>query len=164
MSGDDEGLAVLARDAGERLLMRGRRLITAESCTGGWIAKVMTDVPGSTRWFEHGVVSYSNSAKSRLLGVDEALLQQHGAVSEAVVRAMARGAVVGTAERVAVAVTGVAGPDGGTAEKPVGLVWLAWADSAGRAASYRGRFDGDRAAVRRQSVVAALQGLCTFLG
>lgn len=164
MAGDDEGLAVLARDAGQRLLMRGQRLIAAESCTGGWIAKVMTDVAGSSRWFEHGLVTYSNTAKTRLLGVDEALLERHGAVSEEVARAMARGAVAGTADRVAVAVTGVAGPDGGTPDKPVGLVWLAWADSAGRGASYRARFDGDRAAVRRQSVVAALQGLCTFLG
>ncbi|PWG62431.1 CinA family protein [Spiribacter halobius] len=163
MTADDEGLVVLARDAGQRLRMAGLRLVTAESCTGGWIAKTVTDVPGSSRWFEHGLVTYSNEAKTRLLGVEPALLSEHGAVSDAVARAMARGAVAGAADTVAVAVTGVAGPEGGTPDKPVGLVWLAWADGAGRVASYCGRFEGDRMAVRRQSVVAALQGLCTFL-
>lgn len=163
MSAEEQGLAVLARDAGQRLRMRGLRLVTAESCTGGWIAKVVTDVPGSSRWFEHGLVTYSNAAKTRLLGVAPALIAEHGAVSDAVARAMAQGAVAGAPETVAVSVTGVAGPDGGTPEKPVGLVWLAWADDHGRIASYCGCFDGDREAVRRQSVVAALQGLCTFL-
>jgi nicotinamide-nucleotide amidase len=152
----------LAVRAGRHLLKRGRRLATAESCTGGWIAKAITDVPGSSQWFEAAYVTYSNAAKRRTLGVKTRTLARHGAVSEAVVREMARGAVRASGAQVAVAVSGVAGPDGGTPEKPVGLVWLCWARRRGRATQLetrRVRLPGNRAAVRSKTVALALQGL-----
>jgi nicotinamide-nucleotide amidase len=147
---------------GERLQAGRETLATAESCTGGWIAKALTDVAGSSAWFGWGVVTYSNEAKQSLLGVPAAVLEIHGAVSEPVVRAMAEGALAASGAGHAVAVSGVAGPDGGTADKPVGTVWFAWARRAAdgpRVRSAVHRFDGDRAAVRRQSVRAALEGV-----
>ena len=146
----------------DRLLGRGLWLATAESCTGGWIAKVLTDAPGSSGWFDRGLVTYSNRAKQELLGVPGPLLDDHGAVSGPVVAAMARGLRECAGVDVTVAVSGVAGPTGGTAEKPVGTVWFAWDDGASRTECLR--FDGDREAVRRQAVVRALRGLLDVLG
>ena len=152
-------VAILA----DGLRARGWRIATAESCTGGRIAGHCTDLAGSSDWFERGFVSYSNASKTALLGVDAALIEAQGAVSEAVALAMAEGALRLSQADLAVAVTGVAGPGGGTAAKPVGTVWLAWAwrDAAGLVCTLaqHQRFDGDRAAVRLASVAAALQGL-----
>ncbi len=137
------------------LLQHGARVATAESCTGGWIAKTLTDIPGSSEWFEYGFVSYSNKAKTDLLSVDPALIEKHGAVSEAVAVAMAFGATERSGAEFAVAVTGIAGPDGGTADKPVGTVWFAWrcGDSTTTQCKV---FEGDRDTVRRQTVTHAL--------
>jgi nicotinamide-nucleotide amidase len=144
------------------LLKSGWMMATAESCTGGMIAANCTDLSGSSAWFERGFVTYSNAAKTEQLGVDAALIAQHGAVSEPVVRAMAQGAVAHSHAQVAVAVTGVAGPTGGSAEKPVGTVWFGWATPAGVVSEMR-RFDGDRAAVRQATVQHALQRLAVLL-
>lgn len=152
---------LLARLA-DRLRARGWRLATAESCTGGLIAARCTDLAGSSDWFECGVVSYSNAAKTEWLGVDAALIAREGAVSEAVARAMVTGALDRSAADVAVAVTGIAGPGGGSSAKPVGTVWLAWGRRHGAQVTVDARcehFDGDRAAVRRSTVRCALQGL-----
>jgi nicotinamide-nucleotide amidase len=137
---------------------KGWLMATAESCTGGMIAAACTDLAGSSNWFDRGFVSYSNEAKTDMLGVDAALISRHGAVSEAVARAMVRGAISHSRAQAAVAVTGVAGPSGGSAAKPVGTVWFAWATPAGIVSEMR-RFDGDRAAVRQATVHHALQGL-----
>ena len=152
----------LAVAVGEALLRRGARVATAESCTGGWIAKVCTDIAGSSAWFERGWVTYSNAAKQQDLGVSTALLDSHGAVSEPVVLAMALGALERSGAEFAVAVSGVAGPAGGTAAKPVGTVWTAWAwrnEGAVESRAERSQFPGDREAIRRQTVVFALEGL-----
>ena len=152
----------LARETGRRLAETGGRLATAESCTGGAIAQAVTSVPGSSAWFERGFVTYSNAAKEEMLGVRSETLERFGAVSEETAIEMARGALRRSHATVAVAVTGVAGPAGGTAAKPVGLVCFAWA-SAGETRSESRRFDGDRAAVRRQAVERALQGVMALL-
>ena len=144
------------------LLAQGRFLATAESCTGGMIAAACTDLAGSSAWFERGFVTYSNAAKTELLGVDAALIAQHGAVSEVVARAMAFGAVRHSQAQVAVAVTGVAGPTGGSADKPVGTVWFGFA-LPGQLVSEVRLFSGDRAAVRGQTVAHAVQRLCQLL-
>lgn len=146
-----------------RLLMQnGWMMATAESCTGGLIAASCTDLAGSSNWFERGFVTYSNAAKSELLGVDPALINTHGAVSDAVVRAMAKGALAHAHAQVAVAVTGVAGPGGGSAEKPVGTVWLAWATPMGVVSEMQ-HFAGDRAAVRQATVDHALTKLTELI-
>lgn len=137
-------------------------MATAESCTGGMIAAACTDLSGSSAWFERGFVTYSNEAKTELLGVDPALIQMHGAVSEPVARAMVLGAVARSHARVAVAVTGVAGPTGGSADKPVGTVWFGFATPDGVETEMR-RFDGDRAAVRGATVQHALMRLLELL-
>lgn len=137
-------------------------LATAESCTGGMIAAACTDLAGSSAWFERGFVTYSNAAKTELLGVDAALIAQHGAVSEAVVRAMAAGALAHSHAQVAVAVTGVAGPSGGSADKPVGTVWFGFALD-GQVHTQCQLFPGDRAAVRAATVQHALQQLVALL-
>jgi nicotinamide-nucleotide amidase len=158
----DEDLARLAARVGRRLLGSRRRVVTAESCTGGWIAKALTDVAGSSQWFTEGFVTYSNESKVSRLGVPRSVLRKHGAVSEPVARAMAAGALQRTAANLAVAVTGIAGPDGGVPGKPVGTVWLAWAVRRGRrnhVAVQLKHFRGDREAVRRKTVYAALHGL-----
>ena len=134
----------------------GRLLATAESCTGGGIAAACTDRAGSSAWFDRGFVTYSNDAKREMLGVPEALLAAHGAVSEAVAIAMAEGAVARSRADVAVAVTGIAGPSGGSAGKPVGTVWIATAGRGGTARAAHHRFAGDRRAVREATVAAAL--------
>lgn len=158
----DDPLRALAGRVAGLCRARGLQLATAESCTGGWIAKVLTDLPGSSAWFGTGLVTYSNAAKTALLDVPPALLLEHGAVSEAVVRRMASGLLARTGADLGVAVSGIAGPDGGTADKPVGLVWLAWGAREAGAVHVRSavrRFDGDREAVRRAAVAAALEGL-----
>jgi nicotinamide-nucleotide amidase len=159
----DVELEQMAGSVGARLAAKHVTLVTAESCTGGWIAKACTDVPGSSDWFGGGVVAYANALKTGLLGVPGSLLAEQGAVSEPVVRAMAVGALQGTSATVAVAVSGVAGPAGGTTSKPVGTVWLAWAwreaDGSFRIESQREQFAGNREAVRRQTVYRALQRL-----
>ncbi len=149
--------ALVARLA-EGLVAREALLVTAESCTGGWIAKVCTDRAGSSAWFDRGVVTYSNAAKHELLGVPEALIAQHGAVSRPVVEAMATGALTRSAARYSVAVSGIAGPSGGTPDKPVGTVWLAWGTPVGVSAVCA-HFSGDREQVRAATVAAALRGL-----
>lgn len=141
------------------LLGRGLSLVTAESCTGGWIAKRITDLPGSSAWFDRGFVTYSNSAKVEMLGVSEQTLCNHGAVSAETVREMAVGALHHSHADVAVAVSGVAGPDGGTTDKPVGLVWLAWCRRDEEPQAERYQFEGDRESVRGQAVEVALRGL-----
>ena len=146
----------------EILQKKGWMMATAESCTGGLIAGACTDLSGSSAWFERGFVTYSNAAKSELLGVDAALIEAHGAVSEAVARAMAAGALARSRAQVSVAVTGVAGPTGGSADKPVGTVWFGWATPAGVFPEHR-RFDGNRAAVRQATVAHALAGLLARL-
>ena len=144
------------------LINRGWMLTTAESCTGGLIAAACTDLAGSSQWFERGFVTYSNAAKTELLGVDAALITRDGAVSESVVRAMAQGALARSHAQVAVAVTGVAGPSGGSASKPVGTVWLAWATPQGLHSALH-HFAGDRAAVRTATVQQALRGLLRLM-
>ena len=140
------------------LLARGWTMATAESCTGGLIAAACTDLAGSSQWFERGFVTYSNEAKTEMLSVDETLIATHGAVSEVVARAMAHGAVRHSRARVTVAVTGIAGPTGGSAAKPVGTVWFGFMVD-GRLASETRRFEGDRAQVRAKTVAHALQRL-----
>lgn len=154
--------ASLAADVAERLLAKGWMLATAESCTGGLIAGACTDLAGSSTWFERGFVTYSNEAKSELLGVDAALIEAQGAVSEPVARAMAEGAVARSHAQVAVSVTGVAGPTGGSVEKPVGTVWFGWS-VGGQVRTERRRFEGDRAAVRAATVQHALRVLRDLL-
>lgn len=158
-------LQQLAAKVGVHLLDSERRLVTAESCTGGWIGKVLTDSAGSSGWYLGGVVSYSNTLKQSLLGVLPSTLAQHGAVSEAAAREMAIGALETLGGHVAIAVTGIAGPDGGQPGKPVGTVWFGWAWRAGDAIESRvamEAFAGDREAVRRQSVMRALAGLLSL--
>lgn len=154
-----ESLTELAARLGEALTRRGWCLAVAESCTGGWIAKTVTDVTGASAWFDRAWITYSNVAKQDMLGVAADCLAEHGAVSEATVRQMAEGALARSGAQRSVAVSGVAGPGGGTAAKPVGTVWLAWAGEGMVTCARRFQFDGDREAVRRQAVAAALQGL-----
>lgn len=149
----------LARRLGARLRKRKLMLATAESCTGGWVAQAVTSVAGSSNWFERGFVTYSNAAKKELLGVRAATLARHGAVSEAIAREMAAGALRRSRAQIAVAVTGIAGPGGGTRKKPVGSVCFAWATKQGGTQSAKRRFAGGRDTVRRRSVAFALQGL-----
>lgn len=158
----DEALARLAARVGRHLVRNRREVATAESCTGGWIAKALTDIAGSSQWFNEGFITYSNQSKASRLGVPRSALAKYGAVSEAVARAMAVGALKRTQAQVAVAVTGIAGPGGATPGKPVGMVWLAWAQRRGaglRVAVQLKHFRGNRDAVRRKTVSAALQGL-----
>lgn len=153
----EQDLEALAADVGARLAARGWLLATAESCTGGGIAHAVTTIPGSSGWFDRGFVTYSNAAKQELLGVAAETLAAHGAVSEPTAREMATGALRASAAHVAVAVTGIAGPDGGSAAKPVGTVCFGWAVRGGRSGCETRHYGGDRAAVRAQSVVHALE-------
>ena len=152
----------LAKTLGARLRRASEILATAESCTGGWAAQVVTSVAGSSAWFERGFVTYSNAAKQELLGVRAETLRAHGAVSEETAREMAAGALKHGRGQVALAITGVAGPTGGSPGKPVGTVCFAWAQGS-KISSETRRFDGDRESVRRQSVVRALQGALELL-
>ncbi len=161
----DQNLRALSVRVGRRLLDRGLLLATAESCTGGWVAKAMTDIAGSSQWFAEGWVTYGNASKQARLGVAAAVLKRHGAVSESVVVAMARGALRRSAAHVAVAVSGIAGPGGAVPGKPVGTVWIAWAMRAGsrvRVSTVCKRFRGDREAVRAAAVRYALRGILTL--
>jgi len=164
MTESDVELKRLAERVGQHLLKARRHAATAESCTGGWIAKALTDIPGSSCWFSEGFITYSDESKVRRLGVPRAVLKRHGAVSEATVRAMAAGALGRSKAQVAVAVTGIAGPGGAVPGKPVGTVWLGWATRLSgviRVETALRRFRGDRESVRRKTVRAALQGLLT---
>jgi nicotinamide-nucleotide amidase len=152
----------LARKVGTALKSRGLMVVTAESCTGGWVAMALTAIPGSSDWFERGYVTYSNAAKREALGVAQATLERHGAVSEETAREMASGALKNGRGQVALAITGVAGPSGGSRDKPVGTVCFAWAQGS-KISSQTRRFDGDRESVRRQSVAHALQGVLELL-
>jgi nicotinamide-nucleotide amidase len=156
-------METLARKVGERLKASGQVLVTAESCTGGWAAEAVTAIAGSSAWFERGFVTYSNDAKRELLGVQNATLENHGAVSEETAREMAEGALGRSKGTVSLSVTGVAGPGGGSAEKPVGTVCFAWAAKGRPARSETRRFEGDRKSVRKQSVIRALEGVLELL-
>ena len=153
----DTELDTLARRVGEALAARGWRLATAESCTGGWIAEAVTAIGGSSAWFDRGFVTYSNAAKAGMLGVPMPLIEAVGAVSAEVARAMAQGAIVHSAAAIAVAVTGIAGPGGATATKPIGLVHFATARRGGTTVDERHVLPGDRAAIRRRAVAIALR-------
>ena len=158
----DSDLYQLAVRVGQHLLASRRVLVTAESCTGGWIGKAVTDVPGSSGWFAGGAIVYSNALKANVVNVERAVIDREGAVSEAVVRAMAEGALSSLGGDVAIAVSGIAGPDGGTPDKPVGTVWFAWSRmKAGHRETTAERriFAGDREQVRRHTVALALERL-----
>ena len=154
----------LVQNLASRLMRRGWTMATAESCTGGWIAKCCTDLAGSSAWFDRGFVTYSDKAKHELLDVELNTLKEHGAVSKPTAIQMAEGARQRAGVNAALAVTGIAGPGGGTADKPVGMVWFAWSLEGRRASSEVIQFQGDRDAVRRQTVVHALRGLQELLG
>ena len=155
----DSQLFDLAVRAGQSLEARGWMLVTAESCTGGWVAEAVTMVSGSSAWFERGFVTYTDLAKQETLGVQSATLERHGAVSEATVREMVTGALAHARGDVAVAVSGVAGPTGGTPTKPVGMVCLGWGARGREPISVTRHFPGDREAVRRSAVIEALEGV-----
>ena len=159
----DREITRRAHALGRSCRRRGVYVATAESCTGGGAAEAITRISGSSGWFERGFVTYTNAAKKELLGVSQRTLSRHGAVSEPVAREMAAGALRHSGARVSVAITGVAGPTGGSRAKPVGLVWFAWGVRGGAVQARVFRFRGDRAAIRRQSVGVALQGLIDLL-
>ena len=159
----DEQLETLAAEVGAALKAREMTLASAESCTGGWVGAVITSVSGSSQWYDRGFITYTDQSKQDMLGVDEATLGNYGAVSEETVREMAQGALQQSWADVAVAISGIAGPTGGTAEKPVGLVWFAWAAKNGAKFSEKQLFSGDRREVRRQAVETALKGVLALL-
>ncbi len=156
-------LITLAQSVGGALQQRGLMLATAESCTGGWVAQVMTALPGSSRWFERGFVTYSNASKCEMLGVSAVTLAQHGAVSEAVVEQMVLGALRHSRAQVALAISGIAGPEGGSLEKPVGTLCLAWGVKDGAVITRRVQQPGGREAVRQVAVQLALEGVLALL-
>ena len=151
-------LEAIAQQLGGQLMAEGAMMATAESCTGGWVAQTLTSLAGSSNWFDAGFVTYSNGAKERMLGVQPQTLMEHGAVSEAVVLQMARGACNNSSATYSVAISGVAGPGGGSEEKPVGTVWIAWMTPK-KIWAKKFLFDGDRKSVRKQAVAEALKGL-----
>jgi nicotinamide-nucleotide amidase len=153
----------LAAEVAQALIQRNARMATAESCTGGWVAQLLTQIPGSSNWFDSGYVTYSNAAKKRMLGVKEETLQSKGAVSESVVVQMAEGARHNAEVDITVAISGVAGPDGGTDQKPVGTVWFAWAIRNQPTVTCLSFFSGDRQSIREQAVEQALQGVLAYL-
>lgn len=163
MSYSDDRLLHAAISLGDTLRSQQLMIATAESCTGGWVAKALTDQPGSSDYIGCGIVSYSNQAKQQLLGVSTESLRDHGAVSEPVVREMVSGALAVTGAQVAVAISGVAGPGGGSDEKPVGTVWFAWGRSPADTECVVEHFSGDRDSVRRQAVLFALDRVRGFL-
>ncbi|MDA8128270.1 MAG: CinA family protein [Betaproteobacteria bacterium] len=160
----DEELHQLATEVADRLRARGWMLATAESCTGGWIGELLTSLPGSSHWYERGFITYANAAKVEMLGVPEDTLAAHGAVSEQTAAAMAAGALKHSHAQAALAVSGIAGPGGGTREKPVGLVCYGWALADGTVMSSTCRLDGDREEIRSRAVAAALRGLIELIG
>lgn len=149
----------LAEQLGRVLKASGKKIATAESCTGGWIAQTITDVPGSSAWFDRGFVTYSNAAKVQMLGVSSQTLERYGAVSAETATEMAAGALAHSDADIAVAVTGIAGPDGGTPDKPVGIVFIAWADKHGVAKVVKKQFAGNRRQIRAQTVRGAIEGI-----
>jgi nicotinamide-nucleotide amidase len=153
----DKALHALADEAARLLLAARQRLVTAESCTGGWVAKCLTDLPGSSQWFERGYVTYSNLAKQQMVGVAASVIETFGAVSRQTVEQMAAGALHDGGADLAVAITGIAGPDGGSAGKPVGLVWFALAQRTAPPVAEQHQFTGDREAIRRAAVATALR-------
>jgi len=159
----EDRITELARALGRACKRRGVDVVTAESCTGGGAAAAITRISGSAKWFERGFVTYTNTAKKEMLGVSQRTLGDHGAVSEEVAREMARGALKKSPADVSVAITGIAGPTGGSRTKPVGLVWFAWGARKGAVQTRVFRFKGDRLEIRRQSVAVALQGLIDLL-
>ncbi len=159
----EQRLYDLAADVGGALKARGLALATAESCTGGWIGTAVTAVPGSSDWFERGFITYTNVAKHEMLGVGADILEKYGAVSEQIVKAMVVGALANSHAQVAVAVSGIAGPTGGTHAKPVGTVCIAWGLRGGDPVAETRLFAGDRDAVRRQSVECALAGVLALV-
>ncbi len=161
---DDAALMQIAQKLGSVCISRQFRLAAAESCTGGWLGKVLTDVAGSSRWFDRGFVTYSNQAKREMLEVPAGALAAAGAVSEAVVEAMARGALCHSRADFSIAISGIAGPGGGSKAKPVGTVWLAWAGRGGGLLTRRVRLPGDREAVRRRAVMLGLLGFFDIIG
>ncbi len=163
-SPSDIELRALAEALGIRMRANHDHLVTAESCTGGWIAKTVTDIPGSSDWFDCGMVAYSYEAKQALLGVRPQTLETHGAVSRETVIEMVSGALARSGASVAVAVTGIAGPGGAIKGKPIGTVWIAWKRRGGYPMADVFHFDGDREAVRMQTVAAALHGLDAIAG
>ena len=164
----DSELYALGEAVGASLKNGNLVLTTAESCTGGWIGEVVTMISGSSAWYDRGFITYTNAAKQQMLGVKAVTLREHGAVSDAVVREMAAGALAASSAQIAVSVSGVAGPTGGTPDKPVGTVCIGWARKGGAAdteiRAETCRFDGDREAVRRQSVIRALKGVLEMTG
>lgn len=163
MQASDQQLESAGNTLGEWLVEHGKTIATAESCTGGWVAKVLTDRAGSSAYLMAGLVTYSNDAKQAILGVDASVLAEHGAVSEPVVRQMVTGAIRAADADIAVAISGIAGPGGGTDEKPVGTVWFAWGTGPDRIETSVQCFEGDRDEVRRKSVLYVLQGVTEFL-
>lgn len=155
----DEEILAAAQALADSLAQQRLLLTTAESCTGGGIAETLTGIAGASAWFDRGFVTYSNEAKLSMLGVSQSTLDRSGAVSEATALEMARGAISHSGAHVSVAVTGIAGPDGGTPDKPVGTVWIAWGQKLGYAEARRFQFDGDRNAVRQQAILEAILGL-----
>ena len=153
----------LAEQAGKTLKHHAITLVTAESCTGGWVAREITAIPGSSHWFDRGFVTYTNQSKQEMLGVQAETLAEHGAVSEQTVREMAEGALHHSHAGVSIAISGIAGPGGGSIEKPVGTVWLAWAGTGQSVRTQIEHYTGDREQVRQQAVVTALLGLLTYL-
>ncbi len=160
---DDAAITQLAQTLATRLNECQLKLACAESCTGGWIAKSLTDLAGSSHWFDCGVVSYSDQAKINLLGVSAQTLGTYGAVSQPVVKDMVLGLLDRCDADYGIAVSGIAGPDGGSADKPVGTVWLAWGRPGVLIEAIRFKFDGDREQVRRQSVIAGMQGVLRLI-
>jgi len=152
-------MEVLLEDIAQLAQRRSAVIATAESCTGGWVAQELTSIAGSSVWFDRGFVTYSNAAKEEMLGVSAEIIKAHGAVSEPVVKAMAEGALVKSSASVSVSISGVAGPSGGSVEKPVGTVWLAWAEVGKATETKKFCFKGDRESVRKQAVIVALQGI-----
>lgn len=162
MATESENIQTLARQLGEQATHAGAMLAVAESCTGGWLAKVITDIPGSSAWFDRGFVTYTNEAKQDMLGVSNEVLATHGAVSEETVAQMAQGALQHSRAQLTVAISGIAGPGGGSVDKPVGTVCFGWATPDAMQTETQ-CFSGDRAAVREQAVSHALQGLLARL-
>jgi len=159
----DEELHQLAAELGEKLLARGWMLATAESCTGGWVGQLLTSLPGCSHWYERGFITYANAAKVEMLDVPEEILATHGAVSEQTAAAMAAGALKHSHAQATLAISGIAGPGGGTRQKPVGLVCYGWALADGTVMSSTCRLDGDREEIRSRAVAAALRGLIDLI-
>ena len=159
----DEELNLLARELGDKLKARGWMLATAESCTGGWVGQLLTAQAGSSHWFERGFITYANDAKIEMLGVPAETIATHGAVSEETASAMAAGALARSHAQAALAISGIAGPGGGTPQKPVGLVCYGWALADGTLMSSTCRLDGDREEIRSRAVAASLRGLIDLI-